>query len=85
MSDEEAKARISSMLESRFKEGFDRMRSMERCRQIYADMKKQGYRNEAEDFKVAVIMATVEHPEWSEQDILEAIAAAIDLSNESYA
>lgn len=85
MSDEEAKAKITSLIEARFKEGFDRMRSMERCRQIYVDMKKLGYHKEMELFKSYVVTATVSHPEWSEQDILEKLAEHLGITPETNA
>lgn len=85
MSDEEAKARIESLIEAKAKEAFDRMRSMDRCRQLYVDLKKQGYHKEMETFKAYVFMATISHPEWTEQDILEELAEHLGITPEKNA
>lgn len=84
MTDQEAKATITRLIEGKVGQGFERMRSMERCRQIYVDLKKQGYHKEMDIFKAYVVMATISHPDWTEQEILENLAEHLGITPETY-
>ncbi|MBQ0073625.1 MAG: hypothetical protein KBT34_05485 [Prevotella sp.] len=70
MKKEKILAIAKKMVEKRCNEAYERMQSMPLCKQLYDDMRKAGYGQQMKIFKDLVFLSTIQHPEWTDEQIL---------------
>ena len=79
MTQQEVKAMVNEMIETKCNEGLNRIKNMPMCGRMYASMNKQGFKEEAKIFKSIIFYTAIIHPDWSEKEIIANFAKEVGL------
>lgn len=73
MTEKEMKEVIFNKVNERVTEASNKIQGWDKCRQIFESMTLRGYGQEMMTFRNLVLYSAMIHPDWTEDEVLEAI------------